>query len=96
MKSRTVLIVVVLCLLSAASWRVYGNYAKANANTGKPVKAIATVEVRKTEIGPIAASLQITGTVQGVQEATIAAKTSGRIQYLGVSDGTFVTLGKRS
>ena len=94
MKSKSIWIVVVLCLLSVTGWQVYGNYAKASATTGKPVKAIATVEVRKAEVGSIAASLQITGTVQGIQEATIAAKTAGRIQYLGVSDGAFVTAGQ--
>ncbi|MDT8900309.1 efflux RND transporter periplasmic adaptor subunit [Anaeroselena agilis] len=85
---------VALLVLAVIGWRIYGNYAKANANTAKPGKAVTTVEVKKAVLGPIAASISTTGTVQGIQEATIAAKTSGRIQFLGVSDGTFVSAGQ--
>ncbi|GMB00976.1 efflux RND transporter periplasmic adaptor subunit [Pelosinus sp. IPA-1] len=84
----------VVLLFTLIGWRIYGSYAKANASTVKPGKAITTVEVKKAVIGPIAASINTTGTIQGIQEATIAAKTSGRIQYLGVSDGTFVAAGQ--
>lgn len=85
---------VVLLILAILGWRIYGNYAKASANTPKQGKAVTTVEVKKATIGPIAASLNLTGTVQGIQETTIAAKTAGRIQYVGVTDGSFVTAGQ--
>jgi len=81
-------------LFTMIGWQIYGKYTKANASTSKPSKAVTTVEVKKAVRGPIAASINTTGTIQGLQEATIAAKTSGRIQYLGVSDGTFVAAGQ--
>ena len=95
MKSKKSLwLFLVLLLFAVISWRIYGNYAKANASSVKPSKAITTVEVTKAVLGPIAASMNTTGTIQGLQEATIAAKTAGRIQYLGGTDGTFVTAGQ--
>lgn len=85
---------IALLLIAVIGWRIYGNYAKSNANTAKPGKAVTTVEVKKAVLGPITATLSTTGTVQGIQEATIATKTSGRIQYIGVNDGSFVTAGQ--
>ena len=85
---------IALLFLAVFGWRLYGNYAKAGASTAKPTKAVTTVEMKKATIGSIAASISTTGTIQGIQEATITAKTAGRIQHLGVNDGSYVTAGQ--
>lgn len=85
---------IAVLLFAMIGWQIYGKYAKANTSAVKPSKAVTTVEVKKAILGPIAASINTTGTIQGIQEATIAAKTAGRIQYLGVSDGTLVAAGQ--
>lgn len=92
--NRFFIVGIIVLLVALVGWRVYSNYAKVSANTAKPGKTVTTVEVKKSAVGPIAATISTTGTIQGIQEATIAAKTSGRIQYLGVSDGNFVTAGQ--
>lgn len=93
-KKKYIGISIALLFIAVVGWRIYGTYAKANANMAKPSKAVTTVEVKKATIGPIAASISTTGTIQGIQEATITAKTSGRIQYLSVNDGSYVTAGQ--
>jgi membrane fusion protein (multidrug efflux system) len=94
MRSKKVLLIsVALILVAAVAWRVYGNYAKTSTSSPKG-KAATAIEVKNAAIGSIAATLSTTGTVQGIQEAVIAAKTTGRIQYLGVSDGSYVKTGQ--
>lgn len=87
--------IAVLVLLIAISGRVYGIYAK-NAATAAKVsgKTAVVIETAAAARGSIAAAIQASGTVQGIQEANIAAKAAGRIQSVPVADGAFVTVGQ--
>lgn len=87
--------IVVLVLAIAIGGRAYGIYTKNTATAAKTSgKTAVVIETAAVARGAIAASLSASGTVQGIQEANIAAKAAGRIQSVPVVDGSFVNAGQ--
>ena len=87
--------IVVIILALAIGWRVYGLYAKSTAAAAKTGgKTALVIETATATCGAISASIQASGTIQGIQEANIAAKAAGRVQSVPVSDGSFVNAGQ--
>ncbi|MHC1760434.1 MAG: efflux RND transporter periplasmic adaptor subunit [Negativicutes bacterium] len=87
--------ILVLVMAIAIGGRAYSIYSKNAATAAKTSgKTAVVIETATAARGAIAASLSASGTVQGIQEANIAAKAAGRIQSTPVVDGSFVTAGQ--
>ena len=87
--------VAAFALVIIVAGRIYGIYAKNAAIAAKgSSKMIATVETAIAKQGIIAADIAASGTVQGIQEVAIAAKSAGRIQSISVTDGSHVNAGQ--
>lgn len=83
-----------LFFLCIGSWQGYTNYTKTKASANKPNNSIIAVDIAQANLSSIAAGIRTTGTIQGIQEATIASKTAGRIQTLNVTDGSYLQSGQ--
>jgi len=87
--------IAVLILIIFIGGRLYGIYAKNAATAAKTIgKSAVVIETSTATSGSISAALAASGTIQGIQEANIAAKAAGRIQAVPVSDGSFVKAGQ--
>jgi membrane fusion protein, multidrug efflux system len=84
-----------LLLFAIVSVQVYSKW-KANAVSGQqPARVnVVPVEAATAKRGPAQASINITGSIQGVKEANISAKVTGRIEELPVNDGDYVEHGQ--
>lgn len=84
---------VFLLLFSIVGYRIYTKSAPA-ANTRTARVNVVPVETAVVITGPAQAAISVSGSVQGVQEANISAKATGRIEQLSVNDGDYIEQGQ--
>lgn len=86
---------IILLFFSVAAVRFY-NHGKANSAVNQRAARVSTVPVEADIVGfgPVEAVINVTGSIQGVQEANISAKATGRIEQMLVTDGDFVEQGQ--
>lgn len=75
--------------------RLYVNWKSAPAANTQSARAnVVSIEVGTAKRGPAQAAISVSGSVQGVQEANISAKATGRIELLTVNDGDYIEHGQ--
>ncbi len=91
MQKKVVWLMIIAVIIGLIAWRIVSIQTKSPTGGNR---SVAAVEVATAHIGPLVAGLNVLGTVQGVREATISGKITGRIQNIYVTDGTYATAGQ--
>lgn len=86
---------IVLLLFSLTGIRFY-HVGKLDAVTNQRSARVnaVPVEVGTVKQGAIQAAVDVTGSIQGVREANVSAKATGRIEHMPFNDGEYVQQGQ--